>query len=55
MLKRILIGLGGSEHVVPAINRAVTLALPDDAKLNGISIIDVGQVPNVGPVPLGGG
>lgn len=55
MLKRILVGLGGTEYTVTAINQAVALAMAHDAEVTGVSIIDEGRMTYVGPVPIGGG
>lgn len=55
MLKRILLGLGGTEYTVSAINQAVALAMAHDAELTGVSIIDEGRLTYSGPVPIGGG
>lgn len=55
MLKRILVGLGGTEYTVSAINQAVTLALTHDAEVTGVSIIDERRLTYSGPVPMGGG
>lgn len=54
MLKRILVGLCGSEYTVSAINQAVALALAHDAEVTGFSIIDEGRLTYSGPVPIGG-
>ena len=55
MLKRILVGLGGTEYTVSAINQAVALAMAHDAEVTGVSIIDEGRLTLFGPVPIGGG
>jgi nucleotide-binding universal stress UspA family protein len=55
MLKRILVGLGGTEYSVAAIDQAVSLALAHQAELTGVSVIDEARLTAVGPVPLGGG
>jgi len=55
MLKRILVGLGGTEFTVSAINQSVALAIAHDAEVTGVSIIDKGRLTYVGPVPIGGG
>jgi nucleotide-binding universal stress UspA family protein len=55
MLKRILVGLGGTEYTSSAIHRGVELALAHDAELSGVSVIDYRRLTHVGPVPLGGG
>ncbi len=55
MIKRILVGLSGTEYTPSAIHRGVELALAHDAELGGVSVIDYGRLTSVGPVPLGGG
>lgn len=55
MLKRILVGLGGTEYTVSAINQAVALAMANDAEVTGVSIIDEGRLTYTGPVSIGGG
>jgi nucleotide-binding universal stress UspA family protein len=55
MLKRILVGLGGMDYTVSAINQAVALAMAHDAEITGVSIIDEGRLTYSGPVPIGGG
>jgi nucleotide-binding universal stress UspA family protein len=55
MVKRILVGLGGTPFTAVAIQRGVELAKLHDAQLTGVSIVDVKRLTNVGPVPLGGG
>ena len=55
MLKRILVGLGGTEYTVTAIKQAVALAIAHDAEVTGVSIIDEGRLTYSGPVPIGGG
>lgn len=55
MLKRILVGLGGTEYTASAIDQAVSLAVAHDAEVTGVSIIDEGRLTYSGPVPIGGG
>jgi len=55
MIKRILVGLGGTEYTVSAINQAVALAMANDAEVTGVSVVDESRLSSVGPVPLGGG
>ena len=38
MLKRILVGLGGTDYTVAAINQAVSLAMAHDAELTGLMV-----------------
>lgn len=55
MLKRILLGLGGTEYTVSAVNQAVALAMAHDAEVTGVCIVDEGRLTYSGPVPIGGG
>ena len=55
MIKRILLGLGGTPFTDVAIERAVELAKAHDALITGVTIVDTKQLTQVGPVPLGGG
>ncbi|MEX0916700.1 MAG: universal stress protein [Candidatus Spechtbacterales bacterium] len=54
MLKRILVGLGGTEYAVAAINQGVALAMKHDAEVTGVSILDRDRQSYSGPVPIGG-
>ncbi len=55
MLKRILVGLGGSDYTVAAINQAVALAIAHNAELTGVSVIDPGRVTPFMAMPIGDG
>jgi len=55
MIKRILVGLGGTDYTVSAINQAVAVAAAQGAELTGVSVIDENRLHRVGPVPIGGG
>lgn len=55
MLKRILVGLGGSEYTISAINQAIALALAHDAEVTGISAFDAARLRQIGPLPVGAG
>jgi nucleotide-binding universal stress UspA family protein len=55
MIKRILLGLGGTPFTDVAIERAVELAKLHDAIITGVTVVDTKQLTQVGPVPLGGG
>jgi len=55
MLKRILVGLGGTDYTISAIHQALALALAHDADVTGVSIIDEGRLTYSGPVAIGGG
>jgi len=55
MLKRILLGLGGTPYTDVAIERAVELAKIHGALITGVTIIDVKRLKQIGPVPPGAG
>ena len=55
MIKRILVGLSGTEYTPSAVRRGVELAQAHDAELGGVSVIDYDRLSRVGPVPLGAG
>jgi nucleotide-binding universal stress UspA family protein len=55
MIKRILLGLGGTPFTDVAIERAVELAKIHGALITGVTVVDTKQLSQVGPVPLGGG
>lgn len=53
MIKRILVGLGGTPYTPFAIARAIELACRHQAELTGVTVVDVRRLSRVGPVPLG--
>ncbi len=53
MLKRILVGLGGTPYTPFAIARSIELAQQHGAELTGVTVVDVGRLSRIGPVPLG--
>lgn len=55
MLKRILVGLGGTDYATTAINQAIALAMAHNAEVTGVSVLDEARLASVGPVPIGGG
>lgn len=55
MLKRILVGLGGTDYTVAAINQAVSLAMAHNAELTGVSVIDPSRVTPIMAMPIGDG
>jgi nucleotide-binding universal stress UspA family protein len=55
MIKRILLGLGGTPFTDVAIERAVELAKAHGALITGVTVVDTKQLAQVGPVPPGGG
>ncbi|MBI9082957.1 MAG: universal stress protein [Desulfobacterales bacterium] len=54
MIKRILVGLGGTPYTAVAVKRAVELAQIHEAIVTGVTILDMNRLQKVGPVPLGG-
>ena len=55
MIKRILVGLGGTPFTDVAVRRAVELARVHDSHLTGVTVVDMDRLKKVGPVPLGAG
>lgn len=55
MIRRILVGLAGTPHTSAAIQTSVELAARHGAELTGVTVIDLGKLENVGPVPIGAG
>ncbi len=55
VIKKILVGLGGTTFTGVAIRRATELAKLHDAQLTGVTVVDVKRLEDVGPVPIGGG
>ena len=55
MIKRILVGLGGTPFTEVAVKRAVELARAHDSHLTGVTVADLDRLQKVGPVPLGAG
>lgn len=55
MVKRILIGLGGTPFGLAKIRLALDLAQRHGAELTGVTIFDAERLSNVGAVPIGGG
>ncbi len=53
-VKRILVGLGGTEFTPVAIQRAIELAQRHEAEITGVTIMDEARLRDVGPVPVGG-
>jgi nucleotide-binding universal stress UspA family protein len=54
MIKRILVGIGGTEYTDVAIERALEMAKIYDAVVTGVTVVDLKRLQRVGPVPLGG-
>lgn len=55
MIKRILVGLGGTPFSLTATKSAIELAQLHQATLTAVTIVDVRRLRNVGPVPVGAG
>lgn len=53
MIKRILLGLGGTPYTPFDIARAIELAQQHDAEITGVTVVDVRRLSRIGPVPLG--
>jgi nucleotide-binding universal stress UspA family protein len=54
MIKRILLGLGGTPYTDVAIERALELAVAHGALITGVTVVDTKRVKQVGPIPPGG-
>jgi nucleotide-binding universal stress UspA family protein len=52
MIKRILVGLRGTPYTPFAIARSIELAQQHGAELTGVTVVDVGRLSRIGPVPL---
>ncbi|HDZ78584.1 MAG TPA: universal stress protein, partial [Gammaproteobacteria bacterium] len=50
MIKRILVGLGGTPYTPVAIQRAVGLAKRFKAEITGVTVVDLKHLSKVGPV-----
>jgi nucleotide-binding universal stress UspA family protein len=54
MIKRILVGLGGTPFTTVATKIATELGDLHQAQLTGVTVVDTSKLDKVGPVPLGG-
>jgi nucleotide-binding universal stress UspA family protein len=54
MIKRILVGLGGTPFTTVATKIATELGDVHQAQLTGVTVVDTSKLNNVGPVPVGG-
>jgi nucleotide-binding universal stress UspA family protein len=54
MIKRILLGLGGTPYTDVAIERAIELANAHGALITGVTVVDTQRLKQIGPVPPGG-
>jgi nucleotide-binding universal stress UspA family protein len=55
MVKRILLGIGGTPFTTVAIERAVVLAKEHGASLKAVTVVNPDQLCKLGPVPAGAG
>jgi nucleotide-binding universal stress UspA family protein len=55
MIKRVLLGIGGTPFTRVAIQRAVELCRLHNAQLTAVTVVDEQQLRRVGPVPAGAG
>lgn len=55
MIKRILLGIGGTPFTAVAIERAVELAALHSARLTAVTVVDSERICKFGPVPPGAG
>lgn len=55
MIRRILLGIGGTPYSRVAIRRAVEIAQKQKAHITAVTVVDEKRLGAVGPVPLGGG
>ena len=53
MIKRILLGLGGTTYTPVAVRRAVQLAKRFEAEITGVTVVNIKHLLRVGPVPIG--
>ncbi len=53
-VKRILLGLGGTDYTPVAIQHTVELARLHGAEVTAVTVVDESRLTNVGPVPVGG-
>lgn len=55
MIKRILLGIGGTPFTAVAVERAVELAALHDARITAVTVVDPDKACKFGPVPAGAG
>ena len=55
MIKRILVGLGGTPFTTAATQWATELGDLHQAQLTGVTVVDTDNLAKIGPVPAGGG
>ncbi|MBT8356742.1 MAG: universal stress protein, partial [Deltaproteobacteria bacterium] len=54
MIKRILVGLGGTPFTTVATKIATELGEMHQSQLTGVTVVDTNKLDKVGPVPAGG-
>ncbi len=55
MIKRILLGIGGTPFTDVGINQAVEIASRQDARITAVTAVDPNNICKLGPVPAGAG
>jgi nucleotide-binding universal stress UspA family protein len=55
MLKRILVGVGGTPYMEAEVRHAIDVAREHTAELTALTVVDLERIANVGPVPIGAG
>jgi nucleotide-binding universal stress UspA family protein len=55
MIKRILLGLGGTPYTSAEVRHAIELATLHKAELTAVTVCDLARITDVGPVPIGAG
>ena len=55
MIKRILVGLGGTPFTTVSTQCATNLAKIHQAQTTGVTVVDMAKLGKLGPVPAGGG
>ena len=55
MITRVLVGLTGTRYEEAVAKAAVEIAVKNEARLTGVTALDLQRLRNVGPVPPGGG
>ena len=53
MIKRVLVGLGGTTYTPSAIRHAIELCKSHDAVVTGVTVVDTERLTHVGPAPIG--
>jgi len=54
VIKRIIVGLGGTPYTPVAIQRAVGIAKRFEAEITGVTVVDFKHLSKIGPVPVRG-